>query len=148
MNSNQIYPNPRMDLFPLLMENQSPEDPARKTILKIVKNFTQRWIFFKNHPQENLERIGLFSRWLNTRKKASGLFSIPTPPPMPQKSFGRSHTCAHTQVWQNYIPVLLVGLKCDTYVFPRQHLNLTHCTKLGLTCGASMSRGVQWLSNF
>ena len=80
MNSNQNYPNPRMDLIPLLMENQSPKDPATKTILKIVKIVTQKRFFFLNHAKKNSEMIGLIPRSLNTRKKASGLFCIPPNP--------------------------------------------------------------------
>ena len=131
MNSNQSYPNPRMDLIPLLMENQSPKDPATKTILKIVKNFTQKRICM----------IEAIPRRLNTRKKASGLFCIPPTPPMAQKFFGGTHTWANTQVWTKLHPSVLAGLKCDTPL-PCGYFRVIHSTELGPAInGASMSGG-------
>ena len=94
--------------------------------------------FFLNHPQEKLERIGLVSRSLNTRKKADGLFSIPTPPSHGSEILWKiPHLCSQPSLTKHHSRPKL-SLICDTSVFPRQHLNLTHC-KLGLTDGATLS---------
>ena len=81
MNSNQNYPNPRMDLIPLLMENQSPKDPATKTILKIVKIVTQKRFFFKS-CQEKFLNDRPDSKKFKYKEKSQRTF-LYTPPPLP-----------------------------------------------------------------